>query len=123
MVRWINADTRRTVMVYDDEHEENILKKMTVAEMCYAFTEEGIPIIFSGLKTYKWIPCSKKMPNIGEGVLVTVKIPLMTKIYICTLMKNEENKEYYWINEESRTIFRHDAVVAWMPLPKAYKIK
>ena len=112
MGRWINADTKRTVMVYDDEHEENILKKMTIEEMCYAYTEEGVPIIFSGLEEIKWVPCSERLPEDDDPVLVYLfesNSPYIAWVSDCE-----------WFTEEFQ-IEKECEPKAWMALPDPFE--
>lgn len=43
MSRWIDADERITIQLYDDMHEEWIEENMTIAEYLDQYTEEGCP--------------------------------------------------------------------------------
>ena len=56
-MKWINAEQKVTVTVYDEEHEEHLDKVMTVEEMLDTYTNEGCPTIYSNpeLKTGQWI--------------------------------------------------------------------
>ena len=43
MSRYIDADKKLTITVYDDEHEENIDRYMTIEEILNTYTSEGCP--------------------------------------------------------------------------------
>lgn len=43
-MRLIDADEYVTVLLYDDEHEEEYTERMTIAESLDRFTDEGCPI-------------------------------------------------------------------------------
>ena len=43
MSRYIDADKKLTITVYDDEHEENIDRYMTIEEILDTYTSEGCP--------------------------------------------------------------------------------
>lgn len=43
MSRYIDADEKLTITVYDDEHEENIDHYMTIGEILDTYTSEGCP--------------------------------------------------------------------------------
>ena len=43
MPRYIDADKKLTITVYDDEHEENIDRYMTIEEILDTYTSEGCP--------------------------------------------------------------------------------
>lgn len=55
-MRLINAERKVHVLAYDDEHEENIVKYMTVEELLDEFTDEGCPTIISDpVQHGRWI--------------------------------------------------------------------
>lgn len=43
MARFIDADKKLTITVYDEEHEENIDRYMTIEEILDTYTSEGCP--------------------------------------------------------------------------------
>ena len=43
MSRYIDANEKLTITVYDDEHEENIDHYMTIEEILDTYTSEGCP--------------------------------------------------------------------------------
>ena len=60
-----------------------------------------------------WIPCSERLPNEDEEVLVTSN----SGIFIAELSK-ERDKTIYWFEAvEGKSLHN---VTAWMPLPKPY---
>lgn len=115
MGRWINADTKRTVILYDDEREEFISKRMTIEEMCYAYTEEGIPIIFSGLRVEKWILTSERLPEVEVDVLVSINKFNSKYTDIAYMLYDSETGEYWFGNHLAS--YEINEVEAWMPLP------
>lgn len=56
-MKWINAEQQVTVTIYDEEHEEHLVKTMTVEEMLDTYANEGCPTIYSNpeRKKGKWI--------------------------------------------------------------------
>lgn len=57
-MKFINAETKVTVQLFDDEHEEYITMEMTVEKVLDSFTEEGCPTIVVGVEPVKhghWI--------------------------------------------------------------------
>ena len=65
-MKWINAEQKVTVTMYDEEHEEHHNKIMTVEEMLDTYTNEGCPAMYSNpeRKTGKWIilpPCYEEI--------------------------------------------------------------
>ena len=59
-----------------------------------------------------WIPCSERLPNIGEKVLASTKKTVFTQVF----------KGYYsdpkrWAWENNRV----KEIEAWQPLPKPWK--
>lgn len=60
-----------------------------------------------------WIPCSERLPNIGEDVLFSV-----ADLYTAEgcLRDDGDYCQFRW-----NSIIPKDRVTAWMPLPEAYK--
>lgn len=56
-MKWINAEEQVIVTIYDEEHEEHLVKIMTVEEMLDAYTNDGCPTIYSNPERKKgeWI--------------------------------------------------------------------
>ena len=119
-MRFIDADAEVTVLVYDAEHEENSVKKMTLEEMCEAYTEEGCPIIISELMENKWIPCSEERTEKGKDVLISVDfgdgwIGIVDIAHMCYELADSE----YWFRNDEVS-YQMNEVIAWMPLPEPY---
>lgn len=53
-MRWINADAKVVVTIYDEEHEEHLRKKMTVEEMLDAYTDGCPTVLSSERRTGQW---------------------------------------------------------------------
>lgn len=68
----------------------------------------------------RWIPCSKKLPEPNQSVLVQLSDNFVETIQIMELdVSNCEGDFFYcWRTQEMGIDFDMDDVVAWMPLPK-----
>lgn len=74
-MKFINAETKVTVQLFDDEHEEYITREMTVEEALDAFTEEGCPTIVGvepvrhghWIDLYSRVCCSECGTKMDEG--------------------------------------------------------
>ena len=71
-------------------------------------------IIETQPKVGEWIPCSEKLPTEDEFVLCTEKNT--KKLYLGWCLQNEEIG-IRWIDTEGFSM----NVIAWQPLPQAYK--
>ena len=81
----------------------------SVEAMCKAFKADGY---FVG----KWIPCSERLPDICEPVLVTMKMQIGGR-FIATARRNEEEMwESAWDGDIIDCKATH-----WMPLPEPPK--
>ena len=68
-----------------------------------------------------WIPCSERLPDIDESVLICFSNDMESVIAFRTRMI-ESNYEDVWIN--SSTAHRITSnILAWQPLPAPYKQK
>lgn len=69
-MKWINVEQPITVTIYDEEHEEHLVKTMTVEEMIDAYTNEGCPTIYSNpeQESIKWIPHKSVFGGLDERV-------------------------------------------------------
>ena len=56
-MKWINAETKVTITVYDEQDEEHTIEEMTVEEILDTYTNEGCPTIVCNpeRKKGKWI--------------------------------------------------------------------
>ena len=64
----------------------------------------------------RWIPCNERMPQENECVLVTIQTPHRTSVRSGIFF-------YPWFSIDNGDCWRfnEEEVVAWMPLPNAYK--
>lgn len=55
-MKWINAEQQVIVTIYDEEHEEHLVKMMSVEEMLDTYTNDGCPTVYSNQerKKGKW---------------------------------------------------------------------
>ena len=60
----------------------------------------------------QWIPCSERLPKIGEKVLVSTKKTVFTQVYKGIY---SDPKRWAWENNSVKRI------EAWQPLPKPWK--
>ena len=68
----------------------------------------------------RWIPCSEKLPDIGELVLITQNRGDGDKTVETAYLTSDGPNDLYWSIElfKSRET---DVVLAWMPLPEPYR--
>ena len=65
----------------------------------------------------RWIPCSERLPEDGENVLVTYKTT--EKIHPCQYHDDGSRNPWYSYIDQCRAYM--NVVLAWMPLPKPYR--
>lgn len=65
----------------------------------------------------KWIPVSERLPKRDEVVLVTYKTT--DKIHLCKYL--DDTSENAWWSYIDDCCAWNNVVLAWMPLPPAYK--
>lgn len=62
-----------------------------------------------------WIPCSERLPPLGEEVLVWA----YDRCYLLTLYAYPNNAGYYWsAGDYDIADDEFDKVIAWLPLPQ-----
>ena len=64
-----------------------------------------------------WIPCSERLPKRDELVLVTYKTT--DRIHLCRYI--DDGSENPWWSYIDDCCAWNNVVLAWMPLPEAYK--
>ena len=62
-----------------------------------------------------WIPCSERLPKVGENVLFT------TDIYGGYVAEGDRRADGKWWQYRWNALLQNDEVTAWMPLPKPYE--
>ena len=75
-------------------------------------TVRTYPIIEAG-----WIPCSERLPERDELVLVTYKTT--DKIHLCKYL--DDGSENSWWPYKDDCCAWNNVVIAWMPLPEPYE--
>ena len=60
----------------------------------------------------QWIPCSERLPDVGQKVLASTNKTCFTQVFKGT--SGASNSSWWW---EKKTI-KH--IVAWMPLPEPW---
>lgn len=74
---------------------------------------EALDMAIEALKQTHWIPCSERLPEVGEDVLISVG----SGVYEAHL---RESKEYF-LTHKTKALVAEWEVDAWMPLPKPYE--
>jgi hypothetical protein len=91
---------------------EAFFEGFNVAEKQYRLLIETVEEIDKKSAEAEWIPCSKRLPNVGEDVL------------FCDSEWTEEGwlmANGDWWQLRWSTVVPKKEVTAWMPLPKPYK--
>lgn len=80
--------------------------------------EESFDMAIKALENSRWIPCSDRLPRIGEDVLVT----FYHEYYVgCRAIVNKGITITHRNGNKSFSQFLDDEVLAWQPLPKPYE--
>lgn len=77
-----------------------------------------------GLNADKWIPCSERLPKIGQCVLIQLDMNEYDSEYDSTIQVRRYDGEqdvYKWKWEGLDIWTSEDVVLAWQPLPQPYK--
>ena len=95
--------------------EEAVEKLKVFAPMVVDDTREALEMAIEALeqepKTGEWIPCSERLPEDGQGVLVTVDANKWNiEVGSCIYSGGTFHSKLYDLD-----------VLAWMPLPKPYR--
>ena len=65
----------------------------------------------------RWIPCSERLPEDGQNVLVTYKTT--DKIHPCQYHDDGSRNPWYSYIDQCRA--HMNVVLAWMPIPEPYR--
>lgn len=80
--------------------------------------DEAIDIAIETLSAdAEWIPCSERLPDIGNRCLVT----LSNNVVAIGTLHNEDDKRWHLEPASMMIAYHGDSVTAWMPLPKPYR--
>lgn len=79
----------------------------------------------------EWIPCSERLPDVGERCLVTLSNKVVAIGTLHSAGEYEDDFGYIvswgkrWHLEPASMMIAYpeDSVVAWMPLPKPYELR
>ena len=69
----------------------------------------------------EWIPCSKKLPEYEEYVLVTFIDKSAIDTEVMCVRRIEGFADWYWSDFADEYTWEASEVIAWMPLPEPYK--
>lgn len=75
--------------------------------------DKALDMAIEALKQTQWIPCSERLPEVGEDVFISVG----RDVWEAHL---RASKEYFLIHS-GRMLVKTEETDAWMPLPKAYE--
>lgn len=92
-------------------------KKVCVAEVKVEI-DDIKDYIDKAINAERWIPCSERLPEYGEDVLITDE----WGVYIArcyNLSRNREEPQASWWYGDANEYRTHP--LAWMPLPEPYK--
>lgn len=81
----------------------------------WCLIEEAEPV-----KHGRWIPCSERLPEYMTTVLV--QLTRTADIFVGALVSNVDGKYTMWDLPNFSSFVCMEDVIAWMPLPKPYKM-
>jgi hypothetical protein len=101
-MRLIDGDELLTAFPVDDEP--------TLTKSCVRTTIKHMPTIEP---EQRWIPCSERLPEVEELVLVTDDSGGIKTVNVDRCGQYENSDERFWYYTQN--------AVAWMPRPEPYK--
>lgn len=103
-MRLIDGDELLTAFPVDDES--------MLTKSCVRMTIQHMPTI-KPQPEQRWIPCSERLPEIDELVLVTDDSGGVKTVDVDRCGQYECSEKRFWYYTQN--------VVAWMPLPEPFK--
>lgn len=77
---------------------------------------KALEMAIDALKQSKWIPCTERLPEVGQKVVVC---ELSDIVSVCRLMESEEG-ELFWKDDNCRWCV-YENYTEWIPLPEPFK--
>lgn len=106
------------MMTVDEAIAELEKRKEFLTAQCDGCWDPAIEMALQALKRQQWIPCSERLPEAGEVVLVCGK---RAGIYTAVYNTPETSWRSGWWKLNSKS---HNCMPdAWMPLPKPYEVE
>ena len=127
-MRAIDADTLVEILTTAIRNMQGVAKfigaeddpEIKMEIKAYTDILEGVkeqPTIEPEQKKGRWIPCSEKLPEDEQIVLVTYKTT--DRLHMCQYHEDGSRNQWYSFNDMCRA--HNNVVAAWMPLPEPYK--
>lgn len=90
---------------------------MTSGNPIWSVTEmgEAFDMAIKALNAQRWIPCSERLPEVGQDVLFSVQDLFVSE---GCLRDDGDWSQFRW-----QAIQKKESVTAWMTLPEPYKKK
>lgn len=109
-MRLIDADTKITALLYNDEHEETERVEMSIANFLDGHTEEGCPQAAGG-----WISVKDRLPTDAGIYIICDHYGNVMSRHFC---KSHGKFAGYWHFNGST---KYGNPLYWMPLPEPPK--
>jgi hypothetical protein len=91
---------------------KNLREEWAIKTEGFRKAEEVIMSIPSADRPQEWIPCSERLPEIGQKVLASTKKTVFTQVF-----KGYHSDPKIWAWENNRV----KRIEAWQPLPKPWE--
>ena len=115
ILEYIKNRAARVVTMACDYMENNmVLSEAELKEILEDAAKEFAAGTNVGIK---WIPCSERLPDIGNRCLVT----LSNNVVAIGTLHNEDNKRWHLEPTSMMIAYYEDSVTAWIPLPMPYR--
>ena len=93
------------------------IKKNCYGDWCEDKWRDAIDMAIKALSEQQWIPCSEKLPESTNTVIVSVRDESGYTSFDYTSHGWMTTDKEYWIVDDEINNY----VVAWMPLPEPYR--